>query len=304
MKHIKPLLQSLFIMASMVEARDTYTGGHLWRVSQFSRLLAEKIGLSNREVARISLGGFLHDLGKISIPDTILGKPGPLTDEEYEVIKMHSEVGARLLGDHPLAGLVIDAILSHHETPLGNGYPHGLTAHNIPMDARIVGICDAFDAMTSNRSYRKGMSVKKALTIIDSELGKQFDRDYGIHFLELGHEGILDHIVEHSEPGIPLQKCPVCGPTIVVTRKHRSGDNVFCRSCGGEAIVERTGTDISIEPTGRKGLLAELETDVDLDLITELVQEAVIQLDEEVVTNRTGHLEPQVRLIAKEKGLQ
>ncbi|WP_167631606.1 HD domain-containing phosphohydrolase [Mariprofundus ferrooxydans] len=282
MKHIESLLQSLFVMSSMVEARDTYTGGHLWRVAQFSRLLAEEAGLSNREVARISAGGFLHDLGKISIPDAILGKPGPLSDDEYEVIKTHPEVGARLLGGHPLAGLVEQAVLSHHETPLGNGYPHGLSHQQIPLDARIVGICDAFDAMTSTRPYRQGMPIAKALSIIDSELGKQFDRQYGELFLTLGRQGVLDHIVGHSEPGIPVQKCPICGPTIVVTRKHHNGDFLFCRHCGGEAVLDRSGDDIRIRPTGLMGRPAELEPGIDLDLIAELVKECAFHLDGEI----------------------
>lgn len=282
MKHIESLLQSLFVMSSMVEARDSYTGGHLWRVAQFSRLLAEEAGLSSREVARISVGGFLHDLGKISIPDAILGKAGPLSDDEYEIIKTHPEVGARLLGGHPLAGLAEQAVLSHHETPLGHGYPHGLSHQQIPLDARIVGICDAFDAMTSTRPYRQRMPIEKALSIIDSELGKQFDREYGELFLTLGRQGVLDHIVGYSEPGIPVQACPICGPTIVVTRKHRSGDHLFCRNCGGEAILDHSGDDIRIRPTGRTGRPAELEPEVDLDLIAELVKECSRHLDAEI----------------------
>ncbi|MDX8404905.1 MAG: HD domain-containing protein [Mariprofundus sp.] len=280
MKHIESLLQSLFVMSSMVEARDTYTGGHLWRVGQFSRLLAEQVGLSRREVARISVGGFLHDLGKISIPDAILGKAGPLSDQEYEVIKTHPEVGARLLGGHPLAGLVEQAVLSHHEIPSGKGYPNGLSAEQIPLDARIVGICDAFDAMTSNRPYRQGMPVERALSIIEKELGKQFDRAYGEQFVRLGRQGLLDHIVGHSEPGIPMQRCPICGPTIVVTRKHHSGDHIFCRHCGGEAKLVRSEQGIRIHPTGRMGRPAELEPDIDLDLIGELVKECANHLGE------------------------
>lgn len=165
MNHVEHLLKSLFVMASMVEARDPYTGGHLWRVSQFSRILAEDAGLPSNVVARIALGGFLHDLGKIGVPDAILNKPDKLTDEEYEVIKTHPEVGSRLLADHPLADLARSAILSHHEMPDGRGYPHGLSGAAISVDASIVGICDAFDAMTSTRPYRKGMPISKALSI-------------------------------------------------------------------------------------------------------------------------------------------
>ncbi|OIO70663.1 MAG: phosphohydrolase [Zetaproteobacteria bacterium CG1_02_53_45] len=274
MKYIEDLLQSLFIMASMVEARDPYTGGHLWRVAQYSRLLAEAVGMPKDEVARISAGGFLHDLGKIGVPDHILRKPDRLTDEEFAVIRTHPEVGSRLLQGHPLAGLVIKVVQSHHETPAGTGYPEALSGDAIAPEARIVGICDAFDAMTSNRPYRRGMPVDKALSIIESKLGRQFDGVYGRIFVELGREGLLNHIVGHSEVGIPLQECPICGPTIVVTRKHVNGDHLFCRNCGGKAVLERSGQHISLRPTGEKGSAAELEAELNIDLIQELVTSA------------------------------
>ena len=139
------LLKTLYTMAMMVEARDAYTGGHLWRVAQFSRLLAQASGLSALEVERIALGGFLHDLGKIGVPDAVLNKPDRLTDEEYDIIKTHPQVGADLLAGHPLAELAMDAVLLHHETPDGRGYPQGRKADAIPLVARIVGIADAFD---------------------------------------------------------------------------------------------------------------------------------------------------------------
>ena len=272
MNHAEHLLKSLFVMASMVEARDPYTGGHLWRVSQFSRILAEDGGLPANKVSRIALGGFLHDLGKISVPDAILNKPDKLTAEEYEVIKTHPEVGSRLLADHPLAGLARSAILSHHETPDGRGYPHGLSGQAISMDASIVGICDAFDAMTSTRPYRKGMPTGKALGIIQENLGRQFHAAWGQRFVRLGESGKLDHIIGHSEQGIPLQTCPMCGPTIVINRRHLHGDHVYCRSCGGEASVDRSGGRLSIAPTGRRGSMRDLEPEIDSNLLDELVR--------------------------------
>lgn len=274
MNHAEHLLKSLFVMASMVEARDPYTGGHLWRVSQFSRILAEEGGLPANEVARITLGGFLHDLGKIGVPDAILNKPSKLTIEEYEVIKTHPEVGSRLLADHPLAELARSAILSHHETPDGRGYPHGLSGAAISVDASIVGICDAFDAMTSTRPYRKGMPTDKALGILRENLGRQFHEAWGLRFIRLGESGNLDHIVGHSEPGIPLQTCPMCGPTIVITRRHQHGDHVYCRSCGGEASVDRHDGRLSIVPTGKRGNRHDLEPEIDNSLLAELVRES------------------------------
>jgi len=271
MPHTKDLLQSLFVMASMVEARDPYTGGHLWRVSQFAGLLAKKIGLANDEIARISVGGFLHDLGKIAIPDSILNKEGPLTDSEYAIMKTHPEVGQRLLAGHPLAELVRSAVVSHHETPIGTGYPYALSGSDLPTDARIIGICDAFDAMTSTRPYRQGMPIAQALNIIQHEKGKQFDADLATLFIAIGESGGLQHIVGHSELGIPLQTCPMCGPTMVTTRQHQDGDHIYCRHCGGEAKISHHHGEIHTKPTGKKGSPKNLEPEVDIDLIHELV---------------------------------
>lgn len=278
MNELEHLLNSLFIMASMVEARDPYTGGHLWRVSQFSRVLAERGGLPPNQVARISLGGFLHDLGKIAVPDAILNKPDRLTDDEYDVIKTHPDVGRRLLIDHPLAELAESAVYSHHERPDGNGYPLQLPHERITVDARIVGICDAFDAMTSTRAYRKGMPVQKALAIIRENLGTQFDSEWGEFFLELGEAGKLDDIVGHSEPGIPMHDCPMCGASVVVHRGQHEGDLAYCRACGGEAEIRVEHGRQLIAPTGRRGTPAQLEPDVDTGLVRELVKESAVLL--------------------------
>jgi len=266
------LLTSLLVMAWMVEARDPYTGGHLWRVSQFSNLLANRAGLAANDVSRITVGAFLHDLGKISVPDHILGKKDRLTEDEYAVIKTHPEVGWRMLSSHPLAKLAEEAIRAHHETPDGKGYPRGLIGFDISVDARIVGICDAFDAMTSTRPYRKGMPVAQALSIIQENLGTQFDRTMGERFIELGQEGGLDHIVGHSDAGIPMQSCLMCGPTIVVQRSHREGMNLYCPSCTGEYATHTTAGRISLSPTGKTGLPKDLEPQVDRDVIADTVR--------------------------------
>jgi hypothetical protein len=271
----KPLLQSLLSLAWVVEARDPYTGGHLWRVSQFSMLLAKDLGCAKAEVARIGLGGFLHDLGKIGIPDHILNKPDRLTDEEYAVIKTHPRIGAELLATHPLEAIARDAVLLHHETPDGKGYPFGYASDRIPLGARIIGLTDAFDAMTSTRPYRKGMPVPKALDILSANLGKQFDARAGEAFIRIAKLGAVDHIVGHSEPRIPLQFCDECdGPTILITRRHKEGDHAFCRACGGGVLVHRgaDGVSISPSPTDRHGTAEELAAAADTDLIGELVE--------------------------------
>ena len=201
--HTHDLLSSLFLMAYVVEARDPYTGGHLWRVSQYSRLIAETLGSDPSLSARATLGGFLHDLGKVGIPDSILNKPGRLTDDEYSLMKTHPERGAALLTGHPLAAVVEDAVLLHHERPDGRGYPNGFSGDLLPMVARIVGVADAFDAMTSRRPYRDGMPTTKALLIIEEGTGTQFDTDCAAALLELAERGQLAGIIGHRTAASP-----------------------------------------------------------------------------------------------------
>jgi hypothetical protein len=273
------LLASLLVMAWMVEARDPYTGGHLWRVSRYAELLAEKSGLRDAQVARVAIGGFLHDLGKIGIPDAILTKRGALTDEEIEVMRTHPDVGSRLLAGHPLAALVRNAVVHHHERPDGLGYPRGLARQAIPLDARIVGICDAFDAMTSTRPYRAGMPIEAALDVVRKGLGTQFDFEFGATFLTFADTGLVEHIVGHSDDGIPLQMCAKCGPTLVLSRASSPGDSVHCRSCAGEyRLTADASGQLGVEPTGRKGNAQALEPAADVALIARVVQSAISQV--------------------------
>lgn len=276
--HAGQLLASLLTMAWFVEARDPYTGGHLWRVSRYARLLADAAGCSPADAARISLGGFLHDLGKVGVPDAILRKPDSLTDDEYAVIKTHPDIGLRMLATHPLARLVSDAVALHHERPDGRGYPRGLTADAIPEMARIVGICDAFDAMTSHRPYRAGMLRDRALAIIREGSGTQFDSRFAALFIGLGHDGPLDHIIGHSDAGIPLQTCPMCGPTLVLLPRHRAGDHLYCRHCGGDFELAAQPGGLMPRATGHSGTPADLEPEADVELINRILQEALVTL--------------------------
>jgi len=269
------MLASLLVMAWVVEARDPYTGGHLWRVSRYAALLCERAGVAADQCARIAIGGFLHDLGKVGIPDAILRKPDKLTDDEFAVIRTHPDVGARMLAGHPLADLVREAVLLHHETPDGRGYPRGMAGAEIPLAARIVGLCDAFDAMTSTRPYRAGMSIAQAMQRIESDLGRQFDETLGHHLLALGAEGLLDHIAGHSDDGIPLQDCAMCDAALVVRREQRAGDALYCRNCGaGYRLAAGPGDgQVNLVPTGARGSAADLEPVADTALIKRFVSD-------------------------------
>lgn len=278
--HHEALLASLLAMAWVVEARDPYTGGHLWRVSRYAALLCERAGTSMAVCARVSIGAFLHDLGKVGIPDAILRKPAALTDEEHTVIQTHPDVGARLLTGHPLASWAMDAVQAHHERPDGQGYPGRLQGDRIPYAARVVGLCDAFDAMTSTRPYRAAMPVPAAMERLAEGLGSQFDEALGRHLLALGAEGLLDHIAAHSDDGIPLQRCLMCGPTLVLRREQSAGEAVFCRNCGGEYRLQaggdgQSGDDNALQAiaTGGRGDAAALAPVADTALIWRFVRD-------------------------------
>lgn len=262
------LLSSL-ALAWVIEARDPYTGGHLWRVSRFATLPGQQAGLSESETWTVSLGAFLHDLGKIAVPDNILRKTDRLTKEEYSVIKTHSEIGKALLAKHPIGSLAMDAVYSHHERPDGKSYPHGLTAGEIPQASAIVGIGDAFDAMTRTRPYRQGIPIERALSIIQENLGTQFDARFGRDFLKLGESHDLRHIVGHSDEGIPLQHCLACGPTIVIRHDTKLASVIFCPACG-EGYAFKGGSNAPA-PLGKSDKAAALRSIPDKELIARVV---------------------------------
>jgi putative nucleotidyltransferase with HDIG domain len=261
----RALLDSLLALAWVVEARDPYTGGHLWRVSRYASLLARQIGLSDRDAANVSVGGFLHDLGKIAIPDSVLLKTERLTDAEYAVIKTHPEVGKRLLAKHPFGERIADAVYAHHERPDGKGYPLGITGNEITPMAAIIGICDAFDAMTSTRPYRKAMSIEDAFAVVRDNLGTQFHYEYGEMFLKLGESVNLYHIAGHSDEGIPLQHCHTCGPTVVVRSDTPLETKVYCPAC--TTGYRFNGLFSALLPTGNKANAADMAPSPDLALI-------------------------------------
>jgi HD-GYP domain-containing protein (c-di-GMP phosphodiesterase class II) len=162
-------------MAMAIEAKDRYTGGHTKRVALFSVLIAKHMGMNKEEVYEIHLAATLHDIGKIGIDDKVLKKPAALDKEEWEHMKQHPELGFRILADVSSMKTITDGMRFHHERPDGHGYPLGLKGDEIPMVARIISVADTFDAMTSNRPYRKGLEYEVAFEEIVRNRGTQFD---------------------------------------------------------------------------------------------------------------------------------
>jgi putative nucleotidyltransferase with HDIG domain len=169
-------VQALTDLSALLEARDTYTYGHSLRVTRHAERIAKALGLPEEDVARVRSAAALHDVGKLHTPREILNKPERLTEQEFAVIRRHPADGAALassVGDPAISAM----IRHHHERLDGAGYPHGLAGAAIPLGARIIAVADTFDAMTSNRAYRRASSHKRALDVLRQEAGKQLDVD-------------------------------------------------------------------------------------------------------------------------------
>jgi putative nucleotidyltransferase with HDIG domain len=166
---------TITMLAQAIDLRDEYTGNHTQRVTEYSFLLAQRMELTQEQLNWIRIGTPLHDIGKIGIDDAILRKTEKLTPAEFEIMKKHTTMGAKMLKQVGELAPVIPIVRSHHERWDGRGYPDGLRGEDIPILARIVGVADAFDAMTSNRPYRQAMTADTAFAEIEKQKGKQFD---------------------------------------------------------------------------------------------------------------------------------
>lgn len=166
---------SLQVLSSALDSRDNETNGHAYRVTAYTLRLAREMGIRHEQLADIMRGALLHDVGKIGVPDAILLKPGPLTPEEWEIMRSHVEIGYQMLRHIPFLEPALDIVRYHHERWDGKGYPCGLKAAEIPLAARIFAVCDTFDAMLSDRPYRKGRSYEEVREEIRQKAGSQFD---------------------------------------------------------------------------------------------------------------------------------
>jgi len=179
-------------LAQAAEYRDPETGSHIVRMSKTCVLLAREIGLSEKDCDLIYHGGSMHDLGKIAIPDAILLKPGPLSSKEWQIMKQHTIRGARLLSDNDTDLMITGRIIarSHHERWDGNGYPDGISGENIHIFARICALADVFDALVSDRPYKKAWPFERAISTIEEGSGTQFDPEIVKAFLDISDKAI------------------------------------------------------------------------------------------------------------------
>jgi len=176
----------IYALARAIEAKDKYTQGHTERVSSYARQLGERLKLPSQDLSALYSGGILHDVGKIGIPDSILNKPAKLTEEEFDLIKKHPLIGAQICQPLQSVRNVIPIIRHHHEKMDGSGYPDGLKGEEIPLLARIMAIVDVYDALTTERSYRRALSPDESLGILFSEADKGWwDKELLVEFGEM-----------------------------------------------------------------------------------------------------------------------
>ncbi len=230
---------TLRLLANAIELRDHYTVGHTWRVTNFSVALADELGYDEEKLKEVEMGGVLHDIGKIGVPDAILCKPGKLTDEEYEVMKVHPTKGADLMEDCKRLAPLIPYCKYHHERYDGRGYPEKLSGEDIPIQGRIVAVADTFDAMTSNRPYRKGLDPEIAITEIEKNKGSQFDPECADAFIRAYRGGKISHILQAYHENAKSIACPFCSTFIPIEEGAELGDAFECNVCHRHSRLDK-----------------------------------------------------------------
>lgn len=179
-------LEVVQCLGRAAEFKDNETGRHVVRMSHYSQIVARALGYGEQAAQDLLHAAPMHDIGKIGIPDAVLLKPGKLTAEEWKIMRQHTVIGARILGDHPsgLLQLAASIALNHHEKWDGSGYPNGLAGEDIPHTARVVALADVFDALTSVRPYKRAWSVSDAVELLREESGRHFDPEIVTAFLD------------------------------------------------------------------------------------------------------------------------
>ena len=206
-------LGTLRALTASIDAKDRYTRGHSERVAMLTRRLARASGLDDAAIQRFHIAGLVHDIGKIGVPEAVLRKAGRLTDEEFAAIRAHPQIGHTILSGIPRLDDILPGVLHHHERWDGRGYPHRLAGESIPLVARMIALADAFDAMSSTRTYRPAMPRASVLAEISRGAGAQFDPLLAQRFLTLDlteYDAMVHrHETMESAPSAPAPAAPL-----------------------------------------------------------------------------------------------
>ena len=197
-------IDGMLSLAAVAEARDPLTGGHLHRLQAYTEAIARRLGVRDDEVAMLGHAAVIHDIGKLRIPDAIIAKQGPLTEDEWALMRRHPAFGEEVLGENGTFNEARQIVRAHHERWDGTGYPDGLAGEEIPFGALIVSVADVFDALVSQRPYKEAWPIDRAIAYIHEQAGKQFAPQVVAAFLALVEDGTLASIVDHAEYEPPM----------------------------------------------------------------------------------------------------
>lgn len=217
-------ISTIRALANAVEARDLYTRGHTERVTEIAELLAHELGWDDEAMRWLRIGATLHDIGKIGVPDSILNKPGPLSDEEFAIMKQHPVLGAKMLDGVQFLEPIMPYVLSHHEKWDGSGYPEGLRGEEIPLEGRLLAVADTVDAILSTRPYRQANTLEKVIYELREFSGKQFDPELVEIFLGLIESGSVDLEAMYAEQD--RQKKELSSVRNMTRRNHEKVGNL------------------------------------------------------------------------------
>ena len=233
-------LATIEALALAIDAKDQTAQSHIRRVQVYAAGLARALGMSDNEIQGVKTAALLHDIGKLAVPEHILSKPGPLTQEEFQKIRIHPQVGAEIISGVPFPYPVAPLILSHHERFDGKGYPPGLKGEDIPLGARILSVVDYFDALMSERPYHKAMSFDAAIGLLRQESGKALDPRV-----------VSDVHRDVSGAGGRSRRQPGAGAQADARGRPRAGRRAGRRPRHRVAGAARTSSRTSRSPTAR-----------------------------------------------------
>jgi len=223
-------LATIEALARAIDAKDQTAQMHIRRVQVYAASLARAVGLSEPEIQGVRTAALLHDIGKLAVPEHILSKPGPLTQEEFQKVRIHPQVGAEIIAAVPFPYPVAPLILSHHERWDGKGYPQGLRAEQIPLGARILTIVDYFDAVTTERPYHKALNYESAVGLLKHESGRALDPELSARFIEMLPSLIAEAATENCVEDVPVQPAPhapgVTARGLVPGAGHNAFENI------------------------------------------------------------------------------
>jgi diguanylate cyclase (GGDEF)-like protein/putative nucleotidyltransferase with HDIG domain len=254
-------LNSVMSIANTIDAKDKYTSGHSIRVAKCAVEIARHLGWDEAELQNFRYAALLHDIGKIGVPDSVLNKPGRLTDEEFEIIKKHPVIGGDILKDIHTIDHVQEGALMHHERYDGKGYPYGLKGEEIPLYARIIGLADSYDAMTSDRVYRKRLSDEQVIAEFERCRGSQFDPNLTDVFIKMLREGFHIEYTDAHSGNVSVESDPLLNkvpPDYTAEVKNISATDALTGLCNRNYMESRVAELLC---TNHKGALFILDLD-------------------------------------------